>query len=170
MFHLGVRTGRVPRRPVFPDRLDENGPRQGFFEHGEYEAVRRYLPGPYQDVLDFAYYSGWRKREILDLRWDEVDDLGGVVRLSPDGRRLEWDVCCRSRRRSRRCYHADRRGVVRANLASSRVIRRRCGPGGAPGRRRVDRRACRAASSMIAAGPPREIWSAPAYQNGWRWC
>ena len=41
------------------------------------------LPVPYQDVLDFAYHSGWRKREILDLRWDEVDELGGVVRLSP---------------------------------------------------------------------------------------
>ena len=36
-----------------------------------------------KDVLDFAYYSGWRKREILDLRWDEVDESGGVVRLSP---------------------------------------------------------------------------------------
>ena len=77
MFHLGVRAGRVPHRPVFPDRLDENGPRQGFFEHAEYAAVRRALPGPYQDVLDFAYYSGWRKREILDLQWDEVDEGGG---------------------------------------------------------------------------------------------
>ena len=46
-------------------------------------AVRQYLPAPYQDVLDFAYYSGWRKREILGLRWDEVDEPGGVVRLSP---------------------------------------------------------------------------------------
>ena len=56
MFHLGVRTGRVGQRPVFPDRLDENGPRQGFFEHAEYEAVRRYLPVPYQDILDFAWH------------------------------------------------------------------------------------------------------------------
>ena len=84
MFHLGVRGGRLPQRPIFPERLDENGPRQGFFEHDEYEAVRRHLPLPYQDVLDFAYYSGWRKREILDLRWEEVDEAGGVVRLSPE--------------------------------------------------------------------------------------
>ena len=83
MLHLGVRAGRLPHRPIFPERLDENGPRQGFFEHDEYEAVRRHLPAPYQDVLDFAYFSGWRKREILDLRWDEVDEGGGVVRLSP---------------------------------------------------------------------------------------
>ena len=83
MFRLAVRSRQLDERPVFPERLEENGPRQGFFEHGEYTAVRQYLPAPYQDVLDFAYYSGWRKREILDLRWDEVDELGGVVRLSP---------------------------------------------------------------------------------------
>ena len=83
MFHLGVRAARLAPRPIFPERLNENGPRQGFFEHAEYEAVRRHLPRPYQDVLDFAYFSGWRKREILELRWDEVDAAGGVVRLSP---------------------------------------------------------------------------------------
>ena len=84
MFHLAVRLRRVSQRPAFPERLEENGPRQGFFEHQEYEAVRRHLPLPYQDVLDFAYYSGWRKREILELRWSEVDARGGVVRLSPE--------------------------------------------------------------------------------------
>ena len=78
MFHLGVRAARLAQRPIFPERLDENGPRQGFFEHAEYKAVRRHLPRPYQDVLDFAYFSGWRKREILELRWDEVDAAGGV--------------------------------------------------------------------------------------------
>jgi len=83
MFRLAVRSRQLAERPVFPERLEENGPRQGFFEHGEYTAVRQYLPAPYQDVLDFAYYSGWRKREILGLRWDEVDEPGGVVRLSP---------------------------------------------------------------------------------------
>ena len=83
MLQLGVRSGQLAQRPVFPDRLEENGPRQGFFEHAEYLAVRQALPPPYQDVLDFAYYSGWRKREILELRWSEVDAVGGVVRLSP---------------------------------------------------------------------------------------
>ena len=83
MFQLAVRSRQLPERPVFPERLEENGPRQGFFEHAEYAAVRQYLPAPYQEVLDFAYYSGWRKREILDLRWDEVDEAGEVVRLSP---------------------------------------------------------------------------------------
>ena len=30
-----------------------------------------------------AYYSGWRKNEILGLTWDEIDEAGGVIRLSP---------------------------------------------------------------------------------------
>ena len=64
----------LDHRPVYPERLEERGSRQGFFEHADYEAVRRHLPLAYQDVLDFAYYSGWRKREILELRWSEVDE------------------------------------------------------------------------------------------------
>ena len=84
MLHLAVRSGALAQRPVFPERLEERGPRQGFFEHADYLAVRRHLPPAYQDVLDFAYYSGWRKREILELRWSEVDEPGGVVRLSPE--------------------------------------------------------------------------------------
>ena len=69
--------------PGFPDRLRENPPRQGFFEHPEYLAVRAHLPAPWQDILDLAYYSGWRKQEILGLTWDEIDEAGGVIRLSP---------------------------------------------------------------------------------------
>ena len=36
-----------------------------------------------QDILDLAYYSGWRKNEILGLTWEEIDMAGGVIRLSP---------------------------------------------------------------------------------------
>ena len=49
----------------------------------EYLAVRAHLPAPWQDILDLAYYSGWRKHEILGLTWDEIDEAGGVIRLSP---------------------------------------------------------------------------------------
>ena len=59
MLQLAVRGGQLAQRPVFPERLEENGPRQSFFEHAEYLAVRQHLPRPYQDVLDFAYYSSW---------------------------------------------------------------------------------------------------------------
>ena len=80
---IAVHWGWLDTVPGFPDRLRENPPRQGFFEHPEYLAVRAHLPAPWQDILDLAYYSGWRKNEILGLTWDEIDEAGGVIRLSP---------------------------------------------------------------------------------------
>jgi len=84
MFRIGVEWQWLDAAPMLPGRLKESQPRQGFFEHRDYEKVRRHLPPPFQDVLDFAYYSGWRKQEILDLTWGEVDLKGGVARLAPD--------------------------------------------------------------------------------------
>lgn len=83
MLHLAIRREALSRMLVFPNRLEENPLRQGFFEHAEYLQVRAHLPPSYQDVLDFAYLSGWRRNEILYLTWDEVDLTGGVIRLSP---------------------------------------------------------------------------------------
>jgi integrase len=83
VFQLAIRRGLVEHVPLFPKRLEENPPRDGFFEHDEYVKVRAQLPRSYQDVLDFAYYSGWRRNEILGLTWDEVDLRGGIIRLSP---------------------------------------------------------------------------------------
>ena len=83
MFQLAIRREQLERMPLFPKRLEENPPRDGFFEHAEYLKVRALLPMSFQDVLDFAYYSGWRRNEILELTWDEVDMQGGVIRLPP---------------------------------------------------------------------------------------
>ena len=67
-----------------PRKRTSGGPAgEGFFEHPEYLAVRAHLPAPWQDILDLAYYSGWRKNEILGLTWEEIDEAGGVIRLSP---------------------------------------------------------------------------------------
>ena len=54
---LAVHWGWLDTVSGFPDRLRENPPRQGFFEHPEYLAVRVRLPAPWQDILDLAYYS-----------------------------------------------------------------------------------------------------------------
>jgi len=83
MFQLAIRRGLLERMPLFPKRLEENPPREGFFEHAEYLKVRAELPRAYQDVLDFAYYSGWRRNEILELTWEDVDLKGGIIRLTP---------------------------------------------------------------------------------------
>ena len=167
MLQLAVRGGRLAQRPVFPERLEEQGPRQGFFEHVEYEAVRRHLPPAYQDILDFAYYSGWRKREIVELRWREVDEAGGVVRLSPErsktrvGRVLPISApigAVLARRRAQR--QTGDPLVFRRDAVTVRAWRTAwpaaCRQAGVPGRLLHD---CRrtAARNLVRAGIPERV-------------
>jgi integrase len=82
MFNLGLQAEKIQRRPYVP-MLKENNVRTGFFEHGEFVAFRGALPDYLQPVATFAYYTGWRKQNILDLRWNQVDLNARTVRLNP---------------------------------------------------------------------------------------
>jgi len=167
MFRLAIAAGRLSTMPYFPECLPENPPRQGFFEHAEYLSVRRHLPPPFQDVLDFAYYSGWRHREITELTWDEIDEDGGVIRLHPArsktgrGRVLPISPSLRT--------VLDRRAALRR--PEDRLVFRRdgiprrawikawpeaCRRAGVPGRRLHD---CRrtAARNLVRAGVPERV-------------
>jgi len=84
MFTLAIREGWVDHKPHI-QRLQEADPRQGFVEHQQYLGIRQHLPPPYQDALDFAYFSGWRKGEIVGLTWAMIDLQNGVIRLPPSG-------------------------------------------------------------------------------------
>jgi integrase len=84
MFHLGARctpskVGQVPFIPM----LKESNVRKGFFEHVEYLTLKTSLPEELRPLIAFAYFSGWRKGEILGLTWDMVDLWNGIVRLNP---------------------------------------------------------------------------------------
>jgi len=167
MLHLAIRRGLMERMPVFPNRLEENPPRQGFFEHDEYVRVRAELPPPYQDVLDFAYYSGWRRNEILYLTWDDVDRPGGIIRLSPQrsktktGRLLPISspLSLVLDRRTERRLHGDTH-VFRRDGVAVRVwrhaLRDACRRAGVPHRLLHD---CRrtAARNLVRAGVPERV-------------
>jgi integrase len=64
--------------------LPERNIRQGFFEQDEFEEVLKHLPDYLKDVVRFAYLSGWRKGEIAQLQWSDVDRKARVIRLRPD--------------------------------------------------------------------------------------
>ena len=81
-FTLVVRQGRLASRPAFP-QLQVRNARIGFFEPAEFEAVVRELPPPLRPIAVFGYDTGWRKSEILGLKWAAVDFKHGVVRLEP---------------------------------------------------------------------------------------
>jgi integrase len=70
--------------PKFPPRLRPAPPRQGFLGDADYRAIREQLPAWGQPVLDFGYYSGWRRGEIIGLTRDEIDLDEQRVRLHPD--------------------------------------------------------------------------------------
>jgi integrase len=67
-FNLALQAEKITSKPYIP-MLQENNVRTGFFEHGEYLAVRKALPSFLQPVATFGYATGWRITEILTLQW-----------------------------------------------------------------------------------------------------
>ena len=73
---------KVDKVPYIP-MLKENNTRKGFFEHGDYLALRDALPDYLKGFVTFAYKTGWRISEISNLTWNQVDLDQGIVRLEP---------------------------------------------------------------------------------------
>lgn len=64
------------------EKFREDNARQGFFERDDFERLVSFLPDDLQDFVRFAYYSGWRKGEIAQLEWRDIE--GDVIRLRPE--------------------------------------------------------------------------------------
>jgi integrase len=82
MFNLGAQQTppKVNRVPYIP-MLTEDNTRKGFFEYGEFLALRGALPDYLKGFVTFAYKTGWRVSEIANLTWDRVDLEHGIVRI-----------------------------------------------------------------------------------------
>jgi integrase len=82
IFNLGARQTppKVDRVPYIP-MLKENNVRKGFFEHGDFLALRDALPDYMKGLVTFAYKTGWRVSEIEGLTWAQIDLANGIVRL-----------------------------------------------------------------------------------------
>lgn len=82
MFTLAQQHGRVAYAPKFP-QIEEKNARTGFFEADQFEAVLGHLPAHLRPVATFAYLTGWRRGEIVSLRWANVDFGARTIRLEP---------------------------------------------------------------------------------------
>jgi len=84
ILNLGARQTppKVDRVPYIP-MLKESNTRKGFFEHGDFIALRDALPSYLKGFVTFAYKTGWRVSEIENLTWNQVDRDQGIVRLEP---------------------------------------------------------------------------------------
>jgi len=82
MLNLGARQTppKVDKVPYIP-MLKENNTRKGFFEHGDFLALRDNLPDYLKGFVTFAYKTGWRVSEISNLTRKQVDLNQGIVRL-----------------------------------------------------------------------------------------
>jgi integrase len=55
--------------------------RSGFFEAADFERLVAALPDYLQDAARFAMLTGWRKSEIVSLRWEWVDPAAKMITL-----------------------------------------------------------------------------------------
>ena len=69
----------VPHIETFSEK---GNARQGFFETEELEAMVALLPDYLKDLTRFAYHTGWRKKEIFTLQWEDIQ--GDTIRLKPE--------------------------------------------------------------------------------------
>lgn len=81
-FTLAHRSGRLPYRPSVPTIRVENA-RQGFFTDADVEALLPHLPEYLRPLVEVAYLTGWRRGELVNLRWRNVDWKAGELRLAP---------------------------------------------------------------------------------------
>ena len=82
-FRLGYENDLVTRVPVIK-RLPELGVRNEFFTRAEIDALLPCLPEHLRDVVLFGFLTGWRKGEIVGLRWANVNRAEAVIRLEPE--------------------------------------------------------------------------------------
>src|SRR5262245_17521990 len=79
-FNLGIQNEKIYHKPYIP-HLKTNNVRSGFFEWAEFAALRDACPDYFKPVVTFAYFTAWRKEEILGLRWSQVDLAAEEIRL-----------------------------------------------------------------------------------------
>ena len=82
MFRIAAQDGKLPTVPFIPS-LSVNNTREGFVTLGDLGAILKELPEHLRAPTEFAFVLGWRKGEVLGLRWSAVDLGEKVVRLAP---------------------------------------------------------------------------------------
>ncbi len=81
MLKLAFENNKLLRLPIIR-KLKEADPRSGFFERGQFEAVKRHLRPDLQVAVSIAYAFGWRMQsEVLTLKRSQVDLNARTIRL-----------------------------------------------------------------------------------------
>jgi integrase len=151
------------------EKYQEKNARQGFFEVEDFERVVPLLTEDIQDFVRFGYYSGWRRGEIAQLEWRDVEEE--IIRLRPeisktrDGRILSLvgeiaDIIARRRVVQRAdvpwVFYRFRKGTFWPVGRFDKVWRKACARAGVAGRLFHDFRRS-TVRNMTRAGVPEKI-------------
>jgi integrase len=79
-YRLASEKGLLPFRPALPSIAVDNA-RQGFVTEEQLEKLVAELPEHMKAPTRFAFLTGWRKSEILSLRWTSIDLEAGTARV-----------------------------------------------------------------------------------------
>ena len=83
-FAVAAREKRILQVPTFPEKLSERGNvRQGFLDQAQVNRLVSRLQRPLDDMVRFAFATGWRQGEVRGLRWEWV--TANEIRL-PDSK------------------------------------------------------------------------------------
>lgn len=93
-YRLAIEERRLASAPKITF-LQEAKPRQGFFERDDLDLVLPHLKAPLDSMARFAFLTGWRRGELLGLRWEWVDRRSREIRIpdskNGEGRNLPLD-------------------------------------------------------------------------------
>jgi integrase len=84
-FRLGLERKLVTDVPLIRKLSEKGNVRRVFYEASEIEAVLEAAPDHLKDVIRFFALTGWRKSEVVGLRWSAVDLAAGIITL-PDSK------------------------------------------------------------------------------------
>src|SRR5262249_45349038 len=74
------RRGKVVTVPLIR-KLPETNVRRVFYDKPEFERAVEAAPEYLRDALRFFYATGWRKQEVVGLRWEMVDRAAGTITI-----------------------------------------------------------------------------------------
>lgn len=78
--NLAIEGRKLLVKPHVP-MLKENNVRAGFFTRQEVDKLCAHLKEPLSSFVLFAFLTGWRREEITNLRWRNIDEHAGEIRL-----------------------------------------------------------------------------------------
>ncbi|MCH7687675.1 MAG: tyrosine-type recombinase/integrase, partial [Planctomycetes bacterium] len=117
-----------------------------------------------KNLWDIACWTGWRKQELLQLRWSQVDLERGVVRLdmyetkNDEAREVPFDIC----RDLVRAFNEQRDYTLRVQRETGKIIPFVFHHFGGKPIKHIDgarRKACRAAGAIGKDGRPKVLHS-----------